>query len=145
MNIDPHIADEAARLAHEFWAEIEQAFDNEIARLRAGLPSGVTSPNAWRPRDDELGGAGFAGRAELPPPAYTFTYFARGGLRAVERQPVVYTSSESHHSLVKAVRACGLGTDGLRLIPADARLALDPAALSDAIARDLEAGLEAKC
>jgi hypothetical protein len=113
MNIDPRIADEAARLDHEFWAEIEQAFDNEIARLRAGLPSGVTSPNARRPGGDE-------------------------------RQPVVYTSSESHHSLVKAVRACGLGSDALRLIPVDARLAFDPAALSDAIARDLEACLEAK-
>ena len=71
----------------------------------------------------------------------TFAQFSRSGLRGLERQPVLYASSESHHSLVKATRACGLGTDALRLIATDDRLGMDVAALHEAIVRDRAAGL----
>jgi glutamate/tyrosine decarboxylase-like PLP-dependent enzyme len=52
----------------------------------------------------------------------------------------IYASEESHHSLVKIARACGLGEDALRLVAVDARLALDPAALALAVAADRAAG-----
>lgn len=70
-----------------------------------------------------------------------FPQFSKSGLRVVERQPVVYASSESHHSLVKATRACGLGTDALRLIPTNAQLQMDVFALEAAIRRDQAAGM----
>lgn len=53
---------------------------------------------------------------------------------------VVYASSEVHMSIGKAVALLGLGRDNLRLIPADADLRLDPAALRDAVVADRAAG-----
>jgi aromatic-L-amino-acid decarboxylase len=53
---------------------------------------------------------------------------------------VAYASSEVHMSVGKAVRLLGLGRDGLRLIPADGDLRLDPTALRRAISSDRAAG-----
>ena len=53
---------------------------------------------------------------------------------------VVYASTEVHMSVGKAVGLLGLGRDNLRLIPADADLRLDPAALRRAISEDRAAG-----
>ncbi len=69
-----------------------------------------------------------------------FPAFSRSGLRGLERQPVLYASTESHYSLVKAARACGLGTDALQLIPTDAPLRMDVAALHESIVRDRAVG-----
>jgi aromatic-L-amino-acid decarboxylase len=66
--------------------------------------------------------------------------WARAGVAALSGPPVVYASAESHHSLVKIVRACGLGEDALRRVAVDPRFALDPAALERAIASDRAAG-----
>jgi glutamate/tyrosine decarboxylase-like PLP-dependent enzyme len=56
-----------------------------------------------------------------------FPAFADLGLRSVEGDPVMYISSESHHSFMKAARLCGLGTAGVRVIGVDeqGRLRLD--------------------
>ena len=70
-----------------------------------------------------------------------FPEIDEAGLRAVAGQPVFYTSSESHHSLVKASRACGLGTAALHEVACDNRFRLDPSALSAALVRDRQAGL----
>jgi len=53
---------------------------------------------------------------------------------------VVYASSEVHMSLGKAVALLGLGRDSLRLLPADADLRLNPAALRHAVSSDRAAG-----
>lgn len=73
--------------------------------------------------------------------AHRFPAWAEGGLAALPVRPVLYASEESHHSFVKIARLAGLGTDALRLVPVDARLALDPAALARAIAEDRARGL----
>jgi glutamate/tyrosine decarboxylase-like PLP-dependent enzyme len=53
---------------------------------------------------------------------------------------VVYTSTEAHMSMAKAVALLGLGRQNLRLIPVDARLRMDVGALGQAITEDLAAG-----
>ena len=65
----------------------------------------------------------------------------RGGLQALERPLIVYSSAEAHSSVAKAALLAGFGDANLR------RVAMDPitrqisaAALRDAIQQDLDAG-----
>lgn len=51
-----------------------------------------------------------------------------------------YASSATHACLRKAFEISGLGSQALRVLPADGRQQLDPRALSEAIARDRAAG-----
>lgn len=57
-----------------------------------------------------------------------------------DRRLTVYTSTEGHSSIEKAVRIAGLGTRSLRLIDVDDNLAMRPDALRAAIAADRTAG-----
>ena len=66
--------------------------------------------------------------------------FSSRGLRALAAQPVLYVSTEAHHSLLKAARMCGLGTDAVHQIPVDNSLCMDPEALASQIARDRARG-----
>ncbi len=61
------------------------------------------------------------------------------GLSALPRLRI-YASAQTHSSVDKAVRVAGIGQDNLVKVPADAAHALDPAALSRAIAADKAAG-----
>jgi aromatic-L-amino-acid decarboxylase len=55
-------------------------------------------------------------------------------------QGTVYCSELAHSSIDKACVVLGLGLEGLRKIPVDARFRLDAAALERAVAEDLAAG-----
>jgi aromatic-L-amino-acid decarboxylase len=57
----------------------------------------------------------------------------------------VYTSTQAHSSVEKAVRIAGLRPDQLRLIDVDASFALRPDALATAMAEDRAAGLTPCC
>lgn len=70
----------------------------------------------------------------------SFSFLCEGRAEALKAQPVMYASAESHHSLVKAARSCGLGTDSLRIIPVDSGLRMDVRALEQQIAADRAAG-----
>jgi glutamate/tyrosine decarboxylase-like PLP-dependent enzyme len=70
-----------------------------------------------------------------------FPEFRSDGMRALRGHPVLYASAESHHSLVKAARLCGLGDTAVRRIPVDAALTLDVDELAEAIAQDRARGL----
>ena len=72
---------------------------------------------------------------------HKFPEFARRGLRALAAQPVLYVSTEAHHSLLKSARMCGLGTDAVHQVAVDDNLRLDPKALASQIARDRGQGL----
>lgn len=63
------------------------------------------------------------------------------GLAALPGRPVLYATSESHHSFVKIARMTGLGTDALREVPTTDRFTLDPEALHLQIEADRRAGL----
>lgn len=72
----------------------------------------------------------------------TFPEAGRGGVRALAAQPVLYVSSESHDSIVKAARLSGLGTDAVRTVPTDGdgTWRLDPDALRKQVRADRAAG-----
>ena len=57
-------------------------------------------------------------------------------------RPVLYSSSESHHSLDKSAGLLGIGRKALRRIPVNAKLQLDPAALIKQIEQDRAAGFK---
>ncbi len=52
----------------------------------------------------------------------------------------MYASEHAHSSVEKAGIVLGVGQDGFRAIPADARFRMDPAALAQAVAEDRAAG-----
>jgi aromatic-L-amino-acid decarboxylase len=65
----------------------------------------------------------------------------RGGLGKEPHPLVVYTSSESHSSVLKAALLAGFGRDNVRTIAVDGSFALDPSALRQALASDNAKGL----
>ncbi|HEX6983070.1 MAG TPA: aminotransferase class V-fold PLP-dependent enzyme [Balneolaceae bacterium] len=67
-----------------------------------------------------------------------FTEYASKGLGAIDKNPVVYVSAESHHSLVRAASVAGLGMDAVRAIPVNDRLQMRTDLLEKQIAEDLE-------
>lgn len=56
------------------------------------------------------------------------------------RRPVVYTSTEAHYSVKRAVEILGFGARNLRLIPVDGEHRLDTASLEDVLDADRAAG-----
>ncbi|MDH3710494.1 MAG: aminotransferase class I/II-fold pyridoxal phosphate-dependent enzyme [Cyclobacteriaceae bacterium] len=66
-----------------------------------------------------------------------FPQYAQSGIQGIDQAPVIYCSSEAHHSLLKAARSSGLGSDALKTIPVDNFLRMDVDALKTAIEEDL--------
>ena len=69
----------------------------------------------------------------------------RNGLQNIPRKMTLYSSVETHSSVIKAVELLGLGSDALRLAPARDDFTVDVGALAAAIAKDREAGLLPIC
>ena len=67
------------------------------------------------------------------------------GVASIGAQPVLYASSEAHHSLDKSAGLLGLGRKALRRIPVTQSLQLDVGRLEEAIASDLSAGRKPFC
>jgi aromatic-L-amino-acid decarboxylase len=64
-----------------------------------------------------------------------------GGLQAVDRPPVVYTTEQAHSSVRKAALLAGFGADNLRTVNVDpTNYAMDPAHLAEVMAADVAAG-----
>ncbi|HEX5716208.1 MAG TPA: aminotransferase class V-fold PLP-dependent enzyme [Thermoanaerobaculia bacterium] len=70
----------------------------------------------------------------------TFPEVARRGLLALRSQPVVYVTAETHHSVLKAARLSGIGTEAIREVRLDSGLRMRPDALAERIREDREAG-----
>ncbi|MEO6965926.1 MAG: aminotransferase class V-fold PLP-dependent enzyme [Acidobacteriaceae bacterium] len=73
---------------------------------------------------------------------HSYPQVANDGLVGLGKQPVVYASAESHHSLEKSLAILGLGRKALRRIPVTEQAEIDLRALEEAIAVDRLAGLE---
>jgi glutamate/tyrosine decarboxylase-like PLP-dependent enzyme len=73
---------------------------------------------------------------------HTFPQFAGKGLRSLEKQPLIYCSEDSHHSVVKAASVCGLGMESVRMIATDSSLRLDAGQLALQLATDTAKGFQ---
>ena len=58
-----------------------------------------------------------------------------------DRRSAVYCSEEAHHSVVRAVEVCGLGSRAVRRIPIDGRRRMRPEALEEALSSDVASGV----
>jgi glutamate/tyrosine decarboxylase-like PLP-dependent enzyme len=123
-----------AAWAHSpFAVEVEQHLIRAIGERVGYAPSSVDGTFT-------SGGAEANHTAVLAALTHAFPDFARVGVRGLAGQPVLYASAESHHSLLKAARVCGLGAAALRVVPVDDALRMDLAALAEQIGRDRAEG-----
>jgi aromatic-L-amino-acid/L-tryptophan decarboxylase len=77
--------------------------------------------------------------------AAAFPRAIEDGVAAIGGQPIVYASSESHHSLDKSAGLLGIGRRALRRIPVNEKLQLDPGQLEIAIEADLRSNRKPFC
>ncbi len=77
--------------------------------------------------------------------AWKFPNAIEEGVATIGAQPVVYASSESHHSLDKSAGLLGIGRKALRRIAVNKDLQMDPGALNAAVEADLRAGRKPFC
>jgi chloramphenicol 3-O-phosphotransferase len=70
----------------------------------------------------------------------TFRSVAVDGVHGLPRRPLLYASTEAHHSTAKLARAIGLGASAMRSIPVDRDHRLDVGALARTITADRAAG-----
>lgn len=73
---------------------------------------------------------------------YHFPEYLMSGLRGLDKQPVLYCSAETHHSIAKAARMCGLGIESVRHVDVNEDLQMDVNDLNDKIEKDIEKGLQ---
>jgi glutamate/tyrosine decarboxylase-like PLP-dependent enzyme len=69
--------------------------------------------------------------------AYRFPQYLEKGLMGLGTQPVFYVSEYAHNSFDKICKNIGIGTQSMRVIPADSSLKMDIQALEAQIATDL--------
>jgi len=67
------------------------------------------------------------------------------GIATIGRQPVLYASTESHHSLDKSASLLGLGRKALHKIPVNSLMEMEPGQLEAAIESDRDRGLAPFC
>jgi glutamate/tyrosine decarboxylase-like PLP-dependent enzyme len=77
--------------------------------------------------------------------AAKFPQAIEDGVSAIGAPIVAYASAESHHSLDKSAGLLGIGRKGLRRVPVNDQVQMDPAALETAIKEDLAAGKKPFC
>ena len=116
-----------------FATEVEQRLVREIGAL-FGWPREIVEGTFT------AGGMEANHSALLAALTEQFPAFRGQGLRGLTADPVFYVSAECHHSFHRAARMCGLGTVGVRAVPVDERLRLDPAELERMIAGDRSQG-----
>lgn len=87
------------------------------------------------------GGAEANHTALLAALVQAFPGYVAGGTQALSGQPVLYTTVEGHHSIRKAARLCGIGSNSVRTVSVDRCFRMIPEELSQQIRRDRAEGL----
>ncbi len=96
--------------------------------------------------DDRSAGSFTSGGAEANATALhlaltrAFPALSEEGLRAVDIDPVVYASAESHHAWLKIAHVCGIGRGALRFVPVEDDLQMSVPALREMLDRDRRRG-----
>ncbi|MFK8007680.1 MAG: aspartate aminotransferase family protein [Saprospiraceae bacterium] len=67
---------------------------------------------------------------------------AEDGLLNIKKKPIIYASTESHHSMERAARTVGLGTSAVKKIPVHQDLRMNVEALRLQIIEDIENGCQ---
>lgn len=73
---------------------------------------------------------------------FHFPEYLMSGLHGLDKQPVLYCSAETHHSIAKAARMCGLGINSVKHVAINSRLQMDVADLKRKINEDKAIGLQ---
>jgi len=68
--------------------------------------------------------------------------FSESGLVGISKIPIIYCSSESHHSIIKAAKITGLGSQSVRSIPVNSSLGINVEALRATIIKDRQEGYQ---
>lgn len=95
---------------------------------------------------DDLGGVFCTGGAEANHTAILtalvnkFPRYTENGLHGSDLRPALYVSTQTHHSILKAARLCGLGSRAVRFVDVDNDLKMDLRQLEYRIERDLMDG-----
>ncbi|WP_116108790.1 pyridoxal phosphate-dependent decarboxylase family protein [Lewinella sp. IMCC34191] len=71
---------------------------------------------------------------------HAYPDYAHLGYRAFDREPVIYSSDQAHHSVVKAARVAGLGLNAVVSIPTDEGQRMSVDSLRDHLLADTTAG-----
>ena len=69
-----------------------------------------------------------------------FPDYAQTGLRGLARQPLLYCTTETHHSIVKAARTTGLGMAAVRSIPVNQQHQMRLDTLEEQLIKDIAEG-----
>lgn len=102
----------------------------------------------FRYDSDSIDGTFCAGGAEsnltsvLAALNFYFPDFAKDGVFGLSKKPIIYCSTESHHSIAKAAKITGLGNDAVVSIPVGENLEMDIQLLKQQIEKDLESGFQ---
>ena len=123
-----------AAWSHSPWAaEVERHLVQTLGRkfgYAAGTIDGALCNGGWEANQTAL----------LAALTEHFPSFGEEGARGLQSQPLIYISSESHDTIRKAARLCGLGAKAIVTIPTDEALRLDVSELRKQIKRDRESG-----
>lgn len=111
---------------------------NEIERHTLQyIGSKIGFPSAELAASFTSGGSEANLTAMLAALAYHFPQYLEKGLMQLGTQPVFYVSEYAHNSFDKICKNVGIGTDAMRVIPADDQLKMDVQVLQAQIAKDL--------
>lgn len=71
---------------------------------------------------------------------HAFPGYSNEGLISLRSRPLLYCSSEAHHSVIRAARTSGLGKDSVRMIPVSEKMEIITEILEKKINSDLSDG-----
>lgn len=116
-----------------FAAEAESYLLQEFGQ-RFGLPA------------DSIDGVFTSGGAEANLTAvvaalnHSFPDYAHTGLRGLAKEPLLYCTTETHHSIIKSARTSGLGMSAVRPVPVNSVQQMKMEALEEQLKQDIAAG-----